>query len=74
MIAAQILKSSVEGTGAFDNGKEDAVKAALEKVSQGGPAAVLYMVALAVLYRFTNKYTTLMLVAAGAIAGQFIFD
>lgn len=36
-------------------------------------AAVLYVVALAGLYKFTNKYTPLLLIAVGAIAGQFLF-
>mgnify|MGYP006902567526 FL=1 len=36
-------------------------------------AAVLYVVASAVLYKFTNKYTPLLLIAVGAIAGQFLF-
>jgi hypothetical protein len=36
-------------------------------------AAVLYVVTLAALYKFTNKYTPLLLVVIGAIAGQFLF-
>ena len=41
--------------------------------AESASAAVLYVVALAVLYKFTNKYTPLLLVAVGAIAGQFLF-
>jgi hypothetical protein len=41
--------------------------------TQVGPAAVLYMLALGVLYKFTNKYTPLLLVIMGAVAGQFLF-
>ncbi|KAJ5176702.1 uncharacterized protein N7482_002579 [Penicillium canariense] len=41
--------------------------------AESASAAVLYVVALAVLYKFTNKYTPLILVAVGAIAGQFLF-
>lgn len=43
------------------------------QAAQTGPAAVLYMLALAVLYKFTNKWTPLVLLACGAIAGQFLF-
>jgi single-stranded DNA-specific DHH superfamily exonuclease len=41
--------------------------------SESASAAVLYIIALAALYNFTNKYTPLVLVAIGAIAGQFLF-
>ncbi|KAH0557108.1 hypothetical protein GP486_005103 [Trichoglossum hirsutum] len=70
IIAAQILKSSVEGSA---RRAEDSTNIALEKVSQSGPAAVLYVLALAALYKFTNKYVALLLLATGAIAGQFLF-
>lgn len=40
---------------------------------QVGPAAVLYMLALAVLYKVNSKYTALLLVVVGAVAGQFLF-
>ncbi|KAI9775417.1 MAG: hypothetical protein M1839_001112 [Geoglossum umbratile] len=69
--AAQILKSSVQGS-SLNVGK-DSVNIALEKVSQSGVAAVVCAVTLAVLYKFTSKYTTLLLLASGAIAGQFLF-
>jgi hypothetical protein len=62
IIAVQILKSSVQGSAKN-----------VEQAAQSGTAAVLYIVALAVLYKFTNKYTSLLLLACGAIAGQFIF-
>ncbi|KAI9863602.1 MAG: hypothetical protein M1813_003625 [Trichoglossum hirsutum] len=69
--AAQILKSSIEGSSL--KVKEDPINIALEKVSQGGVAAVVCAVTLAVLYKFTGRYTTLLLLASGAIAGQFLF-
>ncbi|KUL89796.1 hypothetical protein ZTR_00460 [Talaromyces verruculosus] len=69
IIAVQILKSSVGGS--YDLTTADS--ATLLKISEGASAAVLYMVALAALYKFTNKYTPLLLVVAGAIMGQFLF-
>jgi hypothetical protein len=41
--------------------------------AQVGLAAVLYMLALAALYKFTSKYTALLLVIIGAVAGQLLF-
>ena len=70
-IAAQILKASVEGT--LDKVKDKTAAEAVAATGQVGPAAVLYVLALAVLYKFTNKYAPLFLVIAGAVAGQFIF-
>ena len=49
------------------------VELAIAKAAQSGIAAVLFMVALAVLYKFTNKWTTIVLVISGAVAGQFLF-
>ena len=69
--AAQFLKSSIEGS-SLRVGK-DAINVALEKVSQSGVAAVVCIVTLAVLYKFTGKFTTLLLIATGALAGQFLF-
>jgi hypothetical protein len=43
------------------------------KAAQSGSAAVLYLIAWVVLYKFTNKYTILVLVVFGAVSGQFIF-
>jgi chromate transport protein ChrA len=71
IIAAQILQISVEGP--VRKAEEESVNAAIERLSQSGPAAVLYVLALAILYKFTNKYTSLLLLACGAIAGQFVF-
>ncbi|KAH6719696.1 chromate transporter-domain-containing protein [Leptodontidium sp. 2 PMI_412] len=71
IIAAQILKSSVEGL--VGKAKTDPISVAYDRISQVGPAAVLYLLALAVLYKFNNKYTALLLLISGAVAGQFIF-
>jgi hypothetical protein len=46
---------------------------AITATAQVGPAAILYVLALVVLYKFTNKYTALLLVIVGAVAGQFLF-
>ncbi len=62
VIAAQIFGASVHGE-----------PKTLEQAANSGLAAVLYMLALAVLYKFTNKWTPLVLLACGAIAGQFLF-
>jgi len=71
IIAAQLLKSSVEGSA--KKGEEGNLKAITARLSQGPASAVLYIVGLAVLYKFTNKYATLLLLASGALAGQFLF-
>jgi len=71
VIAAQILKASIEGS--LDKLKDKPIREALNKTAQVGPAAVLYVLALAALYKFTNKYTTLLLVVMGSVAGQFLF-
>lgn len=71
MIAAQILKASIEGT--LDKVKGKTLGEAVTTTAQVGPSAVLYVLALAVLYKFTNKYTALFLVIAGGVAGQFLF-
>lgn len=67
----QILKASIEG--ALDRVKEKSLGEAISTTAQVGPAAVLYILALVVLYKFTNKYTALLLVIMGAVAGQFLF-
>jgi hypothetical protein len=71
IIAAQILRSSIEGV--VRQAEQTSVNAEIERLSQSGPAAVLYVLALATLYKFSSKYAPLLLLACGAIAGQFIF-
>ena len=70
-MAAQFLKASVGS--ALDKMENRPIGEAINVVAQVGPAAVLYMLALTALYRFSNKYTALLLVVMGAIAGQFLF-
>lgn len=40
---------------------------------QNAVAAVIYVMALAVLYRFNYRLTAMFLVLGGALAGQFLF-
>ncbi|ORY09342.1 chromate transporter-domain-containing protein [Clohesyomyces aquaticus] len=71
VIFFQILRSSIAGT------ERDfllqPVSAAVAKAAQAGIAAVLFMVSLVILYKFTNKWTTIVLIVSGAVAGQFLF-
>jgi hypothetical protein len=53
--------------------REKPLGEAITATAQVGPAAILYLLALVVLYKFTNKYTALLLVIMGAVAGQFLF-
>lgn len=71
VISFQILKSSIQGTERDFLTKP--VELAIARAAQSGIAAVLFTVALAVLYKFTNKWATIVLVASGAVAGQFLF-
>jgi hypothetical protein len=71
VIAAQILKSSIEGHVPAELRADTA--RLLRQALQGGPAAVICMLALAAIYKFPHKYTPLVPVVVGAIAGQFIF-
>lgn len=72
IVAAEMLQSGVRGV-IFEEDESSVSAAMVEKAAQTGPAAVLYLVALGALYKFTNKFTPLLLVVVGAIAGQFIF-
>lgn len=71
IVAVQILKASVEGS--TDRIRDKPLVEAILATAQVGPAAVLYVLALAVLYKFANKYTALLLVIFAAVAGQFLF-
>lgn len=62
VIAVQILSASVRGE-----------PKTLDRAANSGLAAVMYMLALTVLYKFTNKWAPLVLLVCGAIAGQFLF-
>jgi hypothetical protein len=71
IIAFEILKSSIKG--AERNFHIKPVEAAIAQAANSGSAAVLYLVALGTLYKFSNKWVALLLIAFGAVAGQFIF-
>jgi hypothetical protein len=59
--------------GSLERVKDKPMGEVIDTTAQVGPAAVLYMLALVALYKFTNKYIALLLVIMGAIAGQFLF-
>jgi chromate transport protein ChrA len=65
VIAAQILKASIQGT--------EGENPSINKVAQTGSAAVLYLLAFVSLYKLTSKYAALLIIIFGAVAGQFIF-
>jgi hypothetical protein len=69
--ALQILKSSIEGMS--DNFDIQPVPNAIAKAAESGLAAVLFTVALAILYKYTSKWVTIVLIICAAVAGQFLF-
>jgi hypothetical protein len=71
VISFEILKSSIQGTERDFQVKP--VEQAIARAAQSGIAAVVFTIALAVLYKFTNKWTPIVLVISGAVAGQFLF-
>ncbi|KAH7112568.1 chromate transporter-domain-containing protein [Dendryphion nanum] len=71
VISFEILESSIQGTERDFLTKP--MELAIAKAAQSGIAAVIFTVALAVLYKFTNKWTPIVLVISGAVAGQFLF-
>jgi hypothetical protein len=71
IISLQMLKPSIQGTERDFQVKP--VELAISKAAQSEPAAVLYMLALVALYRFPNKWVTIILIISGAVAGQFLF-
>ena len=71
VIAAQILKSSIAGNMRPED-ENDSTKL-VQQTLRSGPAAAICLLALAAIYKFAHKYTPLVLVVIGAIAGQFIF-
>lgn len=70
IIAVQILGETVGTTGRI---KPTTVDGVLVIASHDAVAAVLYLLALSVLYKFTHKYTSILLIMCGALAGQFLF-
>ena len=45
----------------------------LKSISDSSLAAVLYMLTLSVLYKLTDRYTTIVLVVASALARKVLF-
>ena len=70
IVAADLLEASVKSPGFITN---PSVEERLKSISDNSVAAVLYMLTLSALYKFTNKYTAIVLVVVGAIAGQYLF-
>ena len=71
VIAIDILKASVEGSERKSESTD--IQKKFERVAHAASAAVLYILTLAVLYKFNHKYTAVLLVICGAVAGQFLF-
>lgn len=69
--AIQILKSSIEGP--TENFDVQPVQKALQKAAESGIAAVLFSVALAILYKYQSKWITIVLIVCAAVSGQFLF-
>ncbi|PVF99184.1 chromate transporter [Serendipita vermifera] len=70
IVAFQILGASINFQGYGSNLSTDQ---RITIASQNSLAAVVFVLALAVLYSFGNRYTVILLVFSGALAGQFIF-
>jgi len=70
IVAVDILKASV---GSLGRTQSVTPENNLTIAAQDSMAAVLYAISLAVLYKFTHKYTAIVLVICGALAGQFLF-
>lgn len=70
IVAADLLEASVNFPGFITN---PSVEERLKTISNNSVAAVLYMLTLSALYKFTSKYTAIVLVVVGALAGQYLF-
>ena len=70
VIAAQTLRASVYGSSITT---QDDTGITTANVSEDAICAALYVLALAALYKFANKYTPILLVIIGAVSGQFLF-
>jgi hypothetical protein len=70
IVAIDILGASVGFTG---HTAPTTFQEAMLVAAQDAISAVIYIVTLAVLYRFTHKYTAIILVLCGALGGQFLF-
>lgn len=70
VVAIDILSASV---GFLGHTTPTTVEAAGVIAAGDAISAVIYMIALSVLYKFTHKYTAILLLLVGALAGQFLF-
>ncbi|KAG8812978.1 hypothetical protein FRC17_001727 [Serendipita sp. 399] len=72
IVAFQLLSASINSS--YSTPQQNQTQQQLQqRAGHDALAAVIFMLALAVLYKFTNKYTILVLVFLGAVAGQFLF-
>lgn len=70
IVAADLLKAGVNSPGFITN---PSIEERLKNASDNSLAAVMYMLTLSSLYKFTNKYTAIVLVVVGALTGQYLF-
>ena len=70
IIAIDILRASV---GFLGHSTPTTPQAVAVIAASDAVTAVLYMIALSVLYKFIHKYTAILLLLVGALAGQFLF-
>ena len=70
IIAADLLEASVNFPGFATN---PSIEERLSNISDNSLAAVLYILTHSALYKFTNRYTAIILVVVGALAGQYLF-
>ena len=74
IVAMQILQGAIVNTRSLTLQDPTRPGEAILSAARSAIAAVLYCLALLVLYKFgSNKYAAILLVVAGAIAGQFLF-
>lgn len=73
IVAMQILQESIVDTRTLTISDPLKPEEAILSASRSALAAILYCIALSALYRFTSKYAGILLILAGAIAGQFLF-
>lgn len=70
IVAIDILRAAVGDVG---RAKPTTIAEGVTITSQDALAAVIYLLTLVILYKFTHKYAVICLVLCGALAGQFLF-
>jgi hypothetical protein len=70
VVAIDILK---DGVASQRHTMPSTVQESVVLSGQYALAAVIYVIALVVLYKFTHRFTAMFLVLGGALAGQFLF-